>query len=67
MCIYAAYSLIYTVVLGSDQDEVMNTLQAFHAHGTFERSLNVTVVALIPIKAGASVVKDFCLISWECL
>ncbi len=39
--------------------EIMNTLHAFYEHGTFERSLNATFLALIHKMVGASDVKDF--------
>ena len=39
--------------------EIMNTLHAFYEHGTFERSLNATFLALIHKMVGASYVKDF--------
>ena len=39
--------------------EVLDSLQEFYVHETFERSLNSTFVVLIPKKVGASDVKDF--------
>uniref|UniRef100_A0A2N9IXK0 Uncharacterized protein n=1 Tax=Fagus sylvatica TaxID=28930 RepID=A0A2N9IXK0_FAGSY len=41
----AVATLIMFYKCTSGQDVVMNTLQAFHAHGTFERSLNATELA----------------------
>ncbi|XP_059669320.1 uncharacterized protein LOC132314474 [Cornus florida] len=40
------------------REEVMSTFQDFYSHGTFEKSLNATFIALIP-KGGASDIKDF--------
>jgi len=37
----------------------MGTLQYFHEHHVFEKSLNATFVALIPKKAGAVELRDF--------
>ena len=37
----------------------MNTLHAFYEHGTFERSLNATFLALIHKKVCALDIKDF--------
>ncbi|XP_059650410.1 uncharacterized protein LOC132296212 [Cornus florida] len=41
------------------RDEVMGTFQEFHSHGTFEKSLNASFIALIPKKGNASDIKDF--------
>ncbi|XP_059671014.1 uncharacterized protein LOC132316554 [Cornus florida] len=37
----------------------MGTFQEFHSHGTFEKSLNASFIALIPKKGNASDIKDF--------
>jgi hypothetical protein len=39
--------------------EVLDSLQEFYVHETFERSLNSTFLVLIPKKVGASDVKEF--------
>jgi hypothetical protein len=39
--------------------DVLNSLQEFHEHECFKRSLNATFVVLIPKKPGVSDVKDF--------
>ena len=39
--------------------EVLDSLQEFYIHESFERSINTTFVVLIPKKVGASDVKDF--------
>jgi hypothetical protein len=41
----------------------MNVFHEFHARGKFEKSLNATFIALIPKKARAEDIKDFCPIS----
>ena len=41
----------------------MAVFKEFHESGKFEKSINATFVALIPKKAGAVEIKDFCLIS----
>lgn len=43
-------------VIGSD---VIAAVQNFHANGTFEKSFNATLLALIPKKVGAKELKDF--------
>ena len=39
--------------------DIMNVFHNFHAHAVFEKSLNATVLALIPKKNDAVDVKDF--------
>uniref|UniRef100_A0A2N9H5P7 Reverse transcriptase domain-containing protein n=1 Tax=Fagus sylvatica TaxID=28930 RepID=A0A2N9H5P7_FAGSY len=41
------------------KDDIMAVLHDFHAHGTFEKSINATFIALIPKKPGAVECKDF--------
>ncbi|WMV17703.1 hypothetical protein MTR67_011088 [Solanum verrucosum] len=41
------------------KEDIMGTLQYFHEHHVFERSLNATFAALIPKKAGAVELRDF--------
>lgn len=41
----------------------MNVFHEFHARGKFEKSINATFIALIPKKARAEDIKDFCPIS----
>jgi hypothetical protein len=39
--------------------DIIKVFHYFHAHGTFEKSLNATSIALIPKKPKALNVKDF--------
>jgi hypothetical protein len=45
------------------KEDIMNVFHDIHARGKFERSLNATLIPLIPRKAGAVDIKDFCPIS----
>lgn len=44
--------------------DIMKTFQSFHEQGRFERSLNSTLIALIPKEKGAKELRDFRPISW---
>lgn len=39
--------------------DLMQVFHQFHDHGTFEKSINATFIALIPKKPGAMEMKDF--------
>ena len=49
--------------VGVVKEDLMTVFKEFHGSGKFEKSINATFVALIPKKAGAVEIKDFCPIS----
>lgn len=49
------------------KEDVMKVFHYFHAHGTFEKSINDTFLTLIPKKPGVVEIKEFrpiSLITW---